>query len=91
MTGKPGLNFGAFELAATLLRKRGFDVVSPVELNPDPSSTWVARMRVDIPALCSCDEVALLPGWENSRGTNLEILIARHLEMPVRTLDEVLA
>jgi hypothetical protein len=80
MTGLPSLNRADFIDAAVRLRFLGFDVISPVELNP-PSRDWAAAMKVAIPALMRCDAVALLPGWENSRGAALEVQIARQCEM----------
>lgn len=82
MTGLPDLNFPAFNAAAARLRSLGFDVVNPAELNPDGAS-WGDCMRKDIVALMSCDTVATLPGWENSKGAQLEVLIGERLEMAV--------
>ena len=38
-------------------------------------------MRADIAELVKCDGVALLPGWERSRGASLEAHIAHSLGM----------
>ncbi|MGL5181011.1 DUF4406 domain-containing protein [Herbaspirillum huttiense] len=84
MSGLPELNFPAFHAAAAELRAQGFDVVNPAEINPDPAAGWVACMRADIAQLVTCDEILLLPGWENSRGVTLERHIALKLEMGVR-------
>jgi len=97
MTGLPGLNFPAFIAATLQLRGLGFDVVNPVELNPGPgpadqhsaeyAAHWRQCMRVDIQALVQCDGVALLPGWERSRGAKLERLIADALGLRVLPLS----
>ncbi|MFS2113302.1 DUF4406 domain-containing protein [Herbaspirillum frisingense] len=84
MTGLPALNFPAFHAAAAELRAQGFDVVNPAEINADPAAGWVACMRLDIAQLVTCDEILMLPGWENSRGATLERHIAMKLEMAVR-------
>lgn len=91
MSGLPDLNFPAFHAAAELLRGAGYDVVNPAELNPDPGKTWRECMSVDIKALCDCDAVAVLPGWDKSRGAMLELDIARRLEMQIGTVGEWLA
>lgn len=83
MTGLKDLNFPAFHSQAAALRARGFDVVNPAELNPDPSATWADCMRADIAALVTCQEIHLLPGWERSRGARLELHIACELGMKV--------
>ncbi|GFM49017.1 hypothetical protein PSCICE_02840 [Pseudomonas cichorii] len=82
MTGLPELNFPAFNAESARLRAMGFDVVNPAELNPDGAS-WGDCMRKDIAALMGCDTVATLPGWENSKGAQLEVLIGQRLEMAV--------
>lgn len=81
MTGHPELNFPAFIEAAERLRDSGFEVVNPVEICPDPTSKWEDCMRADIAQLVTCDRIALLPGWEKSRGASLEAHIARALGM----------
>ncbi len=89
MTGLPDLNFPAFHAAAEQLRARGFDVLNPAELNPDQGATWEECMRVNIGYLSlSGDAIALLDGWQNSRGAQLEHHIGRCLGMTIRTLGE---
>lgn len=90
MTGLPGLNFAAFHEAAAKLRAAGYDVVNPAELNPDMTTPWAQCMRADIKALCDCDAVALLPGWEGSKGAHLEIHVAHRLELRVATVESLL-
>lgn len=90
MTGLPELNFPAFRYAATALRAMGFKVTNPVDLNPDPTADWYRCMRTDIKALCDCDGLVLLPGWEASKGAHLELHLAHRLGMRVATLDQLL-
>ncbi|MBD8099849.1 DUF4406 domain-containing protein [Pseudomonas fluorescens] len=82
MTGLPDLNFPAFASMTDSLRAGGHTVTNPGELNPD-GGTWNDRMRLDIAALMECDTVATLPGWQESKGAQLEVLIAHHLGMTV--------
>lgn len=93
MTGKPALNFPAFNAAAAELRALGIDVVNPAELNPDPGKSWRECMAVDIKALVDCDAILLLDGWQLSRGAALEHHIAVCLGMRVFVagVDEVRA
>jgi hypothetical protein len=87
MTGLPGLNFPAFNAAAQQLRGLGIDAINPAEINPNSVLSWEACMRADIKALCDCDAIALLPGWENSKGAHLELHIAHRLDLYVVFLD----
>lgn len=86
MSGHPDHNFPAFNEQAAKLRAAGFEVVNPAELNPDPSMTWEECLRIDIRELCSCDTIALMPGWELSKGANLELHIAHRLGLEVMHL-----
>lgn len=46
-----------------------------------PAPTWEEYMRADIRALVDCEAIALLPGWEQSLGAELEVSIADELGM----------
>lgn len=89
MSGLPDLNFPAFHAEAARLRAIGFDVVNPAEINVDPSAGWAACMRADIVQLVTCHAIALLPGWEKSRGAALEWQIAKALGMRVMLANEI--
>ncbi|MEN4946596.1 DUF4406 domain-containing protein [Pseudomonas proteolytica] len=47
-------------------------------------------MRRDIAALMDCDTVATLPGWKESKGALLEVLITLHLGMRIVNAHELL-
>jgi hypothetical protein len=83
MSGKPAFNFPAFHAAAAKLREAGLQVVNPAELNTDQTLSWYACMRKDIVALCDCDTILMLSGWEHSAGATLEHHIATRLGMAV--------
>lgn len=92
-TGIPNENKPAFLAAELQLRGLGLDPVNPTTLPGHAShdQSWESFMRVDIPALCTCEAVALLPGWENSRGANAEHFNATLLRMDVRPLADWLS
>jgi hypothetical protein len=90
MTGHPDLNFPAFHAAAEQLAARGFTVVNPCDVLTTPGLPWVDYLRADIRALCDCDAMALLPGWQNSRGAQLEQYVAYQLELDIRPLADFL-
>jgi hypothetical protein len=83
MTGIAEWNFPAFHAEAARLRAMGYEVVSPAEVNPDTSMTWQQCLRLDIKALCDCDAIALMDGWENSKGAHLELHIAHRIGLRV--------
>lgn len=90
MSGHPDLNFPLFHGEAGKLRRAGFFVINPAEINEGLSQEWSDCMRVDIRALTTCGAIALLPGWEKSPGATLEHDIAARLGMRVATVAELL-
>jgi hypothetical protein len=83
MTNLPDLNFPAFHAMAARLRAAGHEVKNPAEINPDPTAKWHDCMRADIRELVTCDAIAMLPGWKESKGATLEHHIAKALELTV--------
>ena len=83
MTGLPDYNFPAFSAAASILREQGHEVINPAEINADGGKSWEEYLKADIKALCDCDVIALLPGWEKSKGAHLELHIAHRVGMKV--------
>lgn len=77
-------NIARFQDAATAYRAAGWDVASPVELDPPEGEGWTAWMRVCIALLVTCDEILMLPGWSLSKGAKLERAIAKGLGMKVQ-------
>ena len=73
-------NFAAVERA---LRMHGYIVVNPCKIRHH-GTEWEDYMKKDIATLLTCDGVALLPNWINSRGAKLEVHIAQALGMPVK-------
>lgn len=102
MSGLPSLNFPAFHAAAASLRALGHEVVNPAEINggeceldavaqmdeDQKRAHWIACMRRDITQLMTCDGVALLDGYESSRGAMLELCTAQALRFDIRRLEE---
>jgi hypothetical protein len=87
MSGIEDFNFPAFAAEAARLRAKGLNVVSPAEVNPDTTMTWAQCLRADIKALCDCDAIALMPGWQDSKGAHLEMHIAHRLGLQVLFSD----
>ena len=81
-------NLRNFAAAEKELKAYGHLVYSPPWHNPDgdfePSTTrqgWQWYMREDIKALMEADAIYLIPGWEGSEGSEMEVGLARRLGM----------
>lgn len=83
MTGFEDFNFPAFNKMAADLRGRGYIVENPAEHGVVADADWTDYMAYDLTRLGLCGMVAVLPGWENSKGARLEVHIARELGMKV--------
>lgn len=59
-----------FAKAEQILQKMGATVMNPAVL-PE-GFEWGDYMRITIAMLKPCDAIALLPGWENSKGAQCE-------------------
>ncbi len=80
MTGLPDNNFPAFYKAAESLAEAGWQPINPAEnfcgRRDLPREIY---LRADVQLLARCDAIALLDGWQRSRGAGLEYLIAQEL------------
>lgn len=92
MRGYPEYNFPAFDSAAENLRKFGFRVISPADLDrahgfsadDEVTPSMLGRfLRRDIDALTDCDAIVLLPGWSDSLGASAEKAVARAIGIKV--------
>jgi nucleoside 2-deoxyribosyltransferase len=95
MTGYVDLNYPAFVAAAVELRSRGFEVLNPVDAEQHNDTgkpqTWQWYMRHALRMVTQADGVALLSGWQASKGATLEVQVATALKLDVRPLSEWLA
>lgn len=93
MTGFASYNFPAFDGAAKYLRGCGYAVINPAELDRDTgfdpehdaAGTAFLRgaLRRDLSAICECDGVAVLPGWQQSLGACIEVALAVRLGLRI--------
>ncbi len=80
MRGIEDFNSPAFFEAEEHLTRAGFSVENPAR---NPAGRLVDHFRQDAERISKCDGVVVLPGWEDSKGAMLEVLIAEYLDMPV--------
>ena len=76
MSGLLDDNLPSFLDMAAALRKQGHVVFCPGELGTRDLRTWEAYVARDTAKLVACSTVAVLPGWEKSRGALLEVFAA---------------
>ena len=92
MTGIPEYNYPAFNRAAIQLEHHGYIALNPADSERYNESSgqqpWAWYMRHAIRMVLEADGIALLPGWEHSRGVDLEWEIAKALTMSIRTLAD---
>ena len=91
MSGYPAMNFPMFDSCAERLRDLGHDVVNPADLDRaagfNPAEDEItpeflaAAAKRDIPALMSCQAIALLPRWQESHHGKIEYSIAKWLNL----------
>jgi nucleoside 2-deoxyribosyltransferase len=96
MSSYPDANIPEFTRVAALLRRFGYQVVSPHEVECNGSAaggaTWEEYLRADIVAMMQgADALAVLPeleGYPVSRGMRVEIALAKSLGWQVRPYTE---
>ena len=96
MSGIPDFNYPLFTDAAAHLRRLGFDVISPHELDSEAGvdldafteADRRAALARDVAAVTRADGVAVLPGWEQSSGARAELALAVAIPIPARTVEE---
>lgn len=97
MTGIPDFNFPAFHEVARLLRNDGWTVVCPAEHDEkagfDPTLNTLAgfdlaeAFRWDFMQITECTAIALLPGWEASKGARCERQVAELCGLDIYFVD----
>jgi hypothetical protein len=97
MKGYPNLNFPAFDAATVYARANGWHVLSPAEFDraagfdgSDPNAKFDMEAAIDrdIAAIRSLkpdngDAIAMLPGWEMSKGALGELGIAKWMNLTI--------
>lgn len=88
MTGLPGLNFDAFFEADKLLQDAGYETLNPADrAGRTVGMPWEWYLRRCLKDVADADGLALLAGWQGSKGAQLEHHVARELRMPTRALS----
>lgn len=84
MSGKPDYNYPAFHRVAGKWRRGGWEVFNPAENHGGRTDLPLAAyFAEDLPQVCRADALAVLPGWQDSKGASIEVSLARHLGKPI--------
>ncbi|MDR0675737.1 MAG: DUF4406 domain-containing protein [Elusimicrobiota bacterium] len=79
-----------FDQDDNLLTSKGWAVANPtrmgLEIFPDTEDGWKDCMKETISIMIKCNGVALMDGWEKSRGSKIEKEIADILGIPTKTV-----
>jgi hypothetical protein len=89
MSDIPRLNFPLFNRTAVRLRNMRWEVVNPVEINPDEAANWLDCIAADLLAMKGCTAICLLPGWTESFGAKIERMVADKLGLEVFHLADL--
>lgn len=98
MRGLPEYGFPLFDQARDFLLDRGYQVVSPADMDRDVGFDPKAdedvtlefvhgAMRRDIEEILTCDGIVMLPNWEESGGANCERDVAKRIGLHVFHID----
>jgi hypothetical protein len=84
-----------FASAAQHLQAAGYDTLNPFDIaacqdascqsqEGDVHHTWECSLKHDLIEMLKCDGVAVIPGWGNSKGAQLEVATANGVGMEAK-------
>lgn len=76
MSGIDNFNWPLFKAVGDALREQGHLILCPTEVGNTFDTPYHECLRADLKLLLDANAIAMLPGWESSRGATLELTIA---------------
>ena len=91
ITGRPAYEHHFFRVEKEIYDKAKaqglpISILNPARF-PVKKEAWESCLRYSIRELLTCDGVALLQGWQHSRGCSMELSLAGQLKIPVVYLE----
>jgi len=84
MTGYPEFNYPAFYEAAANLRRAGHFVFNPAEATDHTDGNPIEYLLVDLAwIIAHAEGIAMLPGWDKSKGAKVEHALAEYLGLEI--------
>lgn len=83
MTGIKDYNYPAFNSAARRLAPFEFNLINPAQNFIKGRPGWIDYMKLSIKQVLQSDIIITLPGWERSRGAQIEVAVAQGCFIPV--------
>ena len=98
MTGLPDNNYPEFFLKAKALEEVGYQVSNPATIDDvhekevkgecvycrtERDHPWEWYVLRGLAMLSACDAIALLPAWNRSAGTRVEVEFAKGMQIPI--------
>ena len=90
ITGVPDYKENFYNAEAKL-KDLGYSVINPSNINdmlPD-DFTYNEYMKLDYAMLDLCDTIYLIPGWNKSKGSKLELERALSQKMKIMTVEDL--
>jgi hypothetical protein len=72
-----------FQAAEEKLRRFGLEPINPLYNGLPVEAEWAEHVGKDVGMLLKCDAVYLLPDGKQSRGSRIEVAVARVQQMPL--------
>ena len=88
MTGIAEFNHPEFREVSAIMWQQGMTVLSPTDVDGGSvDKSWHFYMKGALKMLLDADAIALLPGWEKSKGARIELGLAESLGYEVFLID----